>query len=51
MAKNIRRRQVRLSPAPECQDESGLVEAADMHYVRSIEFRPDDLASPRYASD
>ena len=28
-------------------DESGLVEAADMHYVRSIEFRPDDLASPR----
>jgi len=23
-----------------------LVEGADMHYVRSIEFRPDDLASP-----
>ena len=28
-------------------DEGGLVEAADMHYVRPIEFRPDDLASPR----
>jgi hypothetical protein len=28
-------------------DESGLVEAANIHYVDLIEFRPDDLASPR----
>ena len=29
----------------------GLVQSADTHYVWRIEFRPNDLASARYASD